>query len=159
MRWRNALCLGALAGVVAAAIVVVPAGGGGHPAAPSRFEAAAAWSGLVGSARVPVGTGQRVLVVLGAFSLVNAWRLRTPDPIAKSSLEPFVLVVASVVAFALLIDTAGLVVALIALVLISSLRRLFDHPIEVLSIAIGLAAFCVLLFSMGLGMAMPLWPW
>jgi len=100
-----------------------------------------------------------VLVVLGAFSLVNAWRLRTPDPIAKSSLEPFVLVVASVVAFALLIDTAGLVVALIALVLISSLRRLFDHPIEVLSIAIGLAAFCVLLFSMGLGMAMPLWPW
>jgi len=100
-----------------------------------------------------------VLVILGGFSLANAARSRTPDPIAKSSLEPFVLVVASVVAFALLIDRAGLVVALVALVLISSLRRLFSHPIEVLAIAVGLAVFCVLLFSLGLGMAMPLWPW
>jgi len=99
------------------------------------------------------------LVVLGALSLLNAWRLRTPDPIAKTSIEPFILVVTSVVAFALLIDSAGLVVALIALVLISSLRRLFSHPIEVAAIAVGLAVFCVLLFSMGLGMAMPLWPW
>ena len=100
-----------------------------------------------------------VLVILGGFSLANAARLRTPDPIEKSSFEPFVLVVASVVAFALLIDWAGLVVALVALVLISSLRRLFSHPLEVLAIAVGLAVFCVLLFSMGLGMAMPLWPW
>jgi minor extracellular serine protease Vpr len=71
MRWRSALCLAALAGLVAAAIVVVPAGGGSHPPAPSRLDAAAAWSGLVGSARVPVGTGQRVLVVLTAFSLAD----------------------------------------------------------------------------------------
>ena len=71
MPWRSALCLAALAGVVAAAIVVVPAGGGSHHPAPSRLEAAAAWSGLVGSARVPVGTGQRVLVVLTAFSLAD----------------------------------------------------------------------------------------
>ena len=48
-----------------------PGGGGSHPPAPSRLEAAAAWSGLVGSARVPVGTGQRVLVVLTAFSLAD----------------------------------------------------------------------------------------
>jgi len=100
-----------------------------------------------------------VLVILGGFSLANAARLRTPDPIAKSSLEPFVLVVASVIAFALLIDWAGLVVAVVALVFISSLRRLFSHPFEILAIAVGLAVFCVLLFSLGLGMAMPLWPW
>ena len=41
-----------------------PAGGGGA-AAPPRVDAAG-WSGLVGSTRAPVATGQRVLVVLGA---------------------------------------------------------------------------------------------
>ncbi|HEY7604806.1 MAG TPA: S8 family serine peptidase [Gaiellaceae bacterium] len=72
MRWRSALGFTVLAGVVAAAVLVVPAGGGGAPpAAPSRLEAAAAWNGLVGGPRTEAGTGQRVLVVLTAFSLAD----------------------------------------------------------------------------------------
>lgn len=71
MRWRSAAALLAVAAVVAAAVLVVPAGGGGAPAKPSRLDAATAWSGLVGGARAPVGTGQRVLVVLTAFSLAD----------------------------------------------------------------------------------------
>jgi Subtilase family len=71
MRWRSAAALAAVAAVVAAAVLVVPEGGGGAPARPSRLHAATAWSGLVGEARAPVGTGQRVLVVLTAFSLAD----------------------------------------------------------------------------------------
>ena len=70
MRWRSALGLAALAAIVAAAVLVVPEGGGGAPpATPTRLASAAAWNGLVGGARAEVGTGQRVLVVLTAFSL------------------------------------------------------------------------------------------
>ncbi|MGE5274244.1 MAG: S8 family serine peptidase [Verrucomicrobiota bacterium] len=72
MRWRSGVGVAALGGVIAAAIVVVPAGGGGAPPpAPSRLAAAAGWNGLVGSPRTPVGTDERVLVVLSAFSLAD----------------------------------------------------------------------------------------
>ena len=73
MRWRKGAGLLVLAGIVAAAVLIVPAGGGGAPppSSPTRIEAAAAWNGLVGGARAPVGVGQRVLVVLTAFSLAD----------------------------------------------------------------------------------------
>ena len=72
MRWRSALGIAVLAAIVAAAILVVPEGGGGAPpATPTRLASAAAWNGLVGGARAEVGTGQRVLVVLTAFSLAD----------------------------------------------------------------------------------------
>jgi subtilisin family serine protease len=72
MPWRSGVALAALAGVAVALVLVVPAGGGGAPtSSPSLLEAAAGWSGLVGGSRAPVGTGQRVLVVLSAFSLAD----------------------------------------------------------------------------------------
>src|SRR3954447_10174444 len=70
MRWREATCITTLAGVAAAAVLLVSVGGGG--AAPPRQDIGAeAWSGLVGSPRAPVTTGQRVLVVLSSFSLAD----------------------------------------------------------------------------------------
>src|SRR5262245_36305075 len=72
MRWRSGVVVTVLAGIVAAAVIVVPAGGGGAPApAVSRLVAAAGWNGLVGGTRAPLGTDQRVLVVLSAFSLAD----------------------------------------------------------------------------------------
>ncbi len=72
MRWRSALGIAVLAAIVATAVLVVPEGGGGAPGAtPTRLASAAAWNGLVGGARAEVGTGQRVLVVLSAFSLAD----------------------------------------------------------------------------------------
>ena len=72
MRWRSAVALGILAAVGGAgALTVTPRGGGAAPQAPSRLSQAAAWSGLVGGPRAPVATGQRVLVVLSAFSLAD----------------------------------------------------------------------------------------
>jgi hypothetical protein len=69
MRWREAAGIVAVAGIAIAAVLVVPAGGGGAARPPSAD--ASGWSGLVGSPRAPVATGQRVLVVLGAFSLAD----------------------------------------------------------------------------------------
>jgi subtilisin family serine protease len=71
MRWREATVVAVLAAVAVVAVLLVPAGGGGA-AAPRRTAVdAAGWSGLVGSPRAFVATGQRVLVVLTAFSLAD----------------------------------------------------------------------------------------
>ena len=62
MRWREITGVAALVAVAVTAVALVPAGGGGA-APPRRDIGAEAWSGLVGSPRAPVATGQRVLVV------------------------------------------------------------------------------------------------
>jgi minor extracellular serine protease Vpr len=73
MPLRNGVVAGVLLGSVAAAayFAVSPGGGRATQPSPSPSSAAEAWSGLVGGARAPVATGQRVLVVLSAFSLAD----------------------------------------------------------------------------------------
>lgn len=100
-----------------------------------------------------------VLAFLGGCSLFTALRNPTPDPVERTSLEPLVLVVASVVAFAMLIDSAGFLVALAALIFLSCLRRVRTNPFEVLVIYLGLAAFCVGIFRYALEMPLPLGWW
>lgn len=97
------------------------------------------------------------LVFLGGCSLFTALRTRSPEPIAREPWEPFLLVVASVVAFGLLIDWAGFVIAMAALIFLSCLRRVRKHPWEVLAIYVGLTAFCVGVFRFALNMPLPLW--
>lgn len=100
-----------------------------------------------------------VLVFLGACSLLTAMRGGASDPIERTPLEPFVLVVASVVAFALLIDAAGFLVALAALISIACLRRLRSNPLEVGAIYLALAGFCSVVFRYALEMPLPLVWW
>jgi drug/metabolite transporter (DMT)-like permease len=100
-----------------------------------------------------------VLVFLGGCSLFTAFRSHTPDPIEHTAFEPFVLVVASVVAFAVLIDWAGFFVALAALIFLSCLRRVRSNPLEVLAIYMCLAAFCTGVFRYALEMPLPLVWW
>ena len=112
----------------------------------------------MGPGYLPAAMGL-VLVFLGGCSLFSALRISTPDPIEHTALEPFMLVVASVVAFALLIDSAGFLIALFALICLSCLRRLRTNPMEVLAIYIGLAVFCVGVFRYALEMPLPLGWW
>lgn len=97
------------------------------------------------------------LVFLGGCSLFTGLRSKSSETITSEPLEPFLLVVASVVAFGLLIDWAGFIVAMAALIAISCLRRLRKHPWEVLAIYVGLTAFCVGVFHFALSMPLPLW--
>lgn len=96
-----------------------------------------------------------LLVGFGLASLLRAWR-RPGEAVAALHLKSLALVAGSVVAFAYLLPRAGLVAAIVALVLLSALAssrfRLGWRPL------VGLAAlvvFCVGVFSYGLGIPMP----
>ena len=97
-----------------------------------------------------------VLMVLGVCSIVTGLRGKESDPIERTSLEPFLLVVASVIAFALLIDSAGFLIALFALLFIACFRHVRAHPVEAALIYLGLAAFCVGVFRYALDLPLPL---
>lgn len=67
---------------------------------------------------------------------------------------PLVCILAGVVAFGLLVEPAGLVVAIVAVVIPGCYQRLLSRPLEVAVIGVILVAISVGLFIHGLGM-----PW
>jgi hypothetical protein len=67
---------------------------------------------------------------------------------------PLLCILAGVVAFGLLIEHAGLVLAIAAVVILGCYQRLLTRPLEVLAIGLVLIAIAVALFIHGLGM-----PW
>jgi Subtilase family len=73
MRWRRvAVTAAVLAGLAVGGLFAVsPGGGGAAQPVPRAGAGAGSWSGLVGGPRAPVSAGQRVLVVLNAFSLAD----------------------------------------------------------------------------------------
>ena len=97
-----------------------------------------------------------VLVGLGLLAIVRGLNRKTPDPISPHRLEPLVLVFLSVLAFSLLIEKAGLLIASAALIGISCFRRLRSNPLEVLLIYVVLTGFSALVFGLWLGIQLPL---
>lgn len=98
-----------------------------------------------------------LLGVLGLSMFLNALRHRlTIVAFSRREIESAGLIVASIVAFGLLIDTIGLIGATLAAVLLACARRLRTHPIEVLLTYCGLTAFCVLIFICFFDMPIPL---
>ena len=79
-------------------------------------------------------------------------------PIERPQWRPLTLVIASMIAFGLLIERAGLVIAVVALILMAALaRREKFNFIEALGLAVGLSAFSVLAFVYGLGQSLRIW--
>ena len=89
-----------------------------------------------------------VLVVRSLFGSREAM-----DGIA---LRPLAMVIFAAIAFALLLRPAGLVVAVIAVVLIGAAGSSQSRPLPALLLAMGLAAGCVLVFVVGLDQPFPL---
>lgn len=85
--------------------------------------------------------------VVSAGAKLTRWHLR-----------PLILVLAAVVAFALLIEPAGLALATLAIVLIGAAGGPEFRLREALMLALGLAAGAVGLFVFGLKLPMPVWP-
>lgn len=100
-----------------------------------------------------------ILLGLGVISVVNGYRAQTPDPITKHRLEPFFLILASIVSFALLIERTGLIVAIFVSVLLCCARRAVTHPLEVFLTFVALAGFSALVFVHLFGMHLPLFWW
>ena len=100
-----------------------------------------------------------VLAGIGAAAIVRGLTQKTPDPITPHRLQPLILIFAGILAFSLLIERAGLVVASAALIGLACLPRLRSHPLEVLAIYVVLTAFSALVFVVLLDMQLPLLPW
>ena len=98
-----------------------------------------------------ITAGLGVIVIAKSLSTEGA-------PVGRFHLLPMVLVFAAILAFALTIERFGLIVATVATVLIGGLASREAGPVERIALAVGLAAFCGLVFVVGLGQSMRLWP-
>lgn len=97
-----------------------------------------------------------LLILFGIIAMLRGL-MREGQPIGSLNWKGMVLITLSVCAFGYLLETAGVIVALVALILISaaaSERFRFE-----LRAALGLVAFiivCAVVFIKGLGVPMPL---
>ncbi len=97
-----------------------------------------------------------ILAIFGAVSVVRSF-LRPGEAISAFAWRPLVLVLGAVVLFGLLLDRAGVVVALVVLIIAGALASRYSRPNAVSIAAMaGLVAFCVIVFVKGLGVPMPL---
>jgi Tripartite tricarboxylate transporter TctB family len=97
-----------------------------------------------------------LLILFGAVSVLRAF-LVPGGPVGALNWKGIVLITGSVFAFGVLLQTAGLVIALLTMVLVSaaaSERFRFEWRAGLALIA--LIVFCVLVFVRGLGVPMPL---
>lgn len=99
------------------------------------------------------------LAALGVGAIVRAWSRQRPrqrlDPWAW---RPLAWILGAVALFALLLPLAGLVIATLALVLVSSRASASFSWRASLASAAGISLFSALVFVAGLGLPLPLWP-
>lgn len=110
----------------------------------------------MGPGYFPVALGV-VLTVLGLLIAIPAF-LRNGEKI-HVEWKTFLLVLSSIVVFALTLKVVGLILATVLAVIVSSLA---DHETRWkgrIILAIGVAAITYLVFGFGLGMVLPAWPW
>ncbi|CAG0960758.1 hypothetical protein BURK1_00705 [Burkholderiales bacterium] len=117
----------------------------------------------------PVGTAARmgpgyfpralgiILIVLGAIMILRSLR-SVGSRLAVSNLRPLLIVLGSVLMFALTVVPLGLVLATILLVVVSSTASHEFRWKEALIASALLAAFSVATFSYGLKLQLPILP-
>jgi hypothetical protein len=97
-----------------------------------------------------------ILIAIGIVSLVRGL-IAHGEPVGDIALKPLALISLSSVLFGLLLERAGLPVALAALVLVSaSASKEFRWDMKALAGLAALIVFCVLAFVKGLGVPMPI---
>jgi hypothetical protein len=100
-----------------------------------------------------------LLLLLGVLIALRAVWLPTGDAtVGRFHFKPLLLVLGAVVAFGLLLRPGGLLVAVAALVFISSLGSDEFHLRDVLLLTVGLALLVLAVFIWGLGLTVPVWP-
>ena len=135
--------------------------------------------GLWASRNYPVGTALRMstgyvprllcwlLMGLGAVVLVQGLlETHRPEPRREPSpqdgviaqLRPVVLVTVGLVAFALALEPLGLVLAILVLVVIASFATRELKLWETLAAAAGLSVLTWVIFILGLGLPIQMWP-
>ena len=97
-----------------------------------------------------------VLAALGVGGIAKGLAGKAPAPLPRYRIEALVLVLASVVSFALLLERAGFIVASFVCVFFACFQRLWTSPLEVFLIFCALTAFNVVVFAYALGVPFPL---
>lgn len=111
-------------------------------------------AGRMGPAYFPTVLGS-LLAVIGSISLGRSL-VRGGEPIGNISIKNLLLIISSVILFGLLMRGAGLFIAVVVLVMVSGYASLKFRVVPFLAVAVGLAAFSVLIFAVGLGLPMPI---
>lgn len=99
-----------------------------------------------------------LLMLIGVISVLRSF-VQAGSPIGDFTLKGLFLVIGSTFLFGLMLRGAGLVVALPALVIVSSYASVHFRWGLSLALAAGLTLFCTLVFLKGLGVPLPLWGW
>lgn len=108
----------------------------------------------MGPAYFPTGLGM-LLALIGVVVLGRSLLLRG-EPIRGLALKPLFLIVGATVLFGALLRGAGMLVALVVLVVVSAYAsRQFRWEVS-LALAVALAAFSALVFVKALGLPIPL---
>lgn len=98
-----------------------------------------------------------MLLFLGIANLLRAMAgegAATPS----WSWRPSVAITAAVLSFAAVLDRAGLVFAILALIAIGGFAGRPLRPVALAVLWVSLAGSCVAIFSWGLGLPLPIWP-
>ncbi len=94
------------------------------------------------------------LVGLGAIISMQGM-LHPGDQVERLYARPLLLTVAGVTAFALILPRFGLLPALVPLIGLGSLAGRELGVVDTLAIFVVMAAFCIAVFKIGLGMSFP----
>lgn len=101
-----------------------------------------------------------VLLVLVGLVVTLRGLLQPGTAVGAFAWRQILLVLAATLSFGLLLRGAGLIVAVLILVMVGTYASRFFHWGAAVALAAGMAAFCVLVFVKALGMPMPmLGPW
>ena len=108
----------------------------------------------MGPAYFPTVLGA-LLALIGVVSVVRSF-LRPGEPIVAFTYRGAALILLATVLFGVIVRGAGIIIAIIVLVMISAYGSIRFRWAPTLALAIGLMAFCVLVFIKGLGIPLPL---
>ena len=96
-----------------------------------------------------------LLIAIGAISLIRSFIIHG-EPLEGFAFSKIIFVTISIVAFALLVEGAGLAIAVMAVFAISAMASKFFNWKFTLAISLGSAIFCSLVFVKGLGIPLPI---
>lgn len=110
-------------------------------------------AGRMGPAYFPTILGA-ILAIIGTVSVLRSLFTRG-DVISRVTLKGIALVIGATILFGLLIRGAGLPITIVLMVMLSGLASDKFRFVPFLVMAVSLATLCTLVFTIGLGLPMP----
>jgi hypothetical protein len=96
-----------------------------------------------------------LLIVIGIISLVRSF-MRPGTPVGRFTVRGTLLVTGATVLFGLIVRGAGMLIAMPVLVIVSAYASKHFGWRTSISLAVGITAFCILIFLKGLGIPLPI---